>query len=162
MVLYDTYRLSLQMCEVVESPGEEDSAEIRDIEATSFAVLDQSVAPQRIQNRTTPIWKRRLQQIEVSRVVKAKQDILTTYMFGGNVLFKSYPIKHAPERSFFLGIIFEPSPGTSHANKLHSAKGDWLMYRAINLQEHNAPPAYNDFVKPEFDAWPQHLQQPGL
>ena len=91
-VLDDAYGLPRQPRKIGQIQGEQDSAQVRDVEAARFARRDKTIPLQGVENGRATVGKWCAEQVEIRRVVEPQQDVLVTHALRGDAVFEAHLI----------------------------------------------------------------------
>ena len=137
-VLHDARRLALQPRKIVQVPGEQDGAQVRDVETARFARRHETFPPQRLQDRRVAVGQRRAEQMEVRRVVEPKQRLLAAQPLRRDAVLEARPVEPAPERALLFGVVLELPCRAADPDELDTLERHRTMRRGIDLLQGRA------------------------
>ena len=135
---------------------------IGDVEAPGRTGDDQTILLEHIKDRGVAVRHRDIEQIEVRGIVEFGKDVFAGQALGGGAVFEAYPIEHAPQRPFLLGVVLELPLGSADPDEFGTTERHRLSRRRVDLQQNDATFAGYDFVETEIDTRAQQAQQPGF
>ena len=102
-VVDHAHRLTAQGAKGIEALGEQDRAEIGDVPAAGFALADEAIGGQGGEDPLPVVGQRQFQQIEVGRVIKQLQHLISGGTILGEVVLERGLIEDPPQSPFLLG-----------------------------------------------------------
>ena len=159
-VLDDPRGLARQRRKIAEVPGEQDGAQVRDVEAAGLTRRDEPVLLQRLENRGPAVGQRLAEQVEVRRVVEPEQGLFAAQPFRRDPILEARPVEPAPERAFLLRIVLELALRAADPDELDALERHRPVRGAVDLQKHDAPLVDRDFPEAKVDPRIEQAQQP--